>query len=76
MGIRNLLESVPRWSVLAEARTGSEAIATERPDITVILFSLLLSEEVIARFRTGSISAGRWRRATQPATCLTQCDAC
>src|SRR5215471_6315928 len=84
MGIRNLLESVPNWSVYAEARTGVEAveiallsspdiiimditmpemngleaaakIAMDRPDIPVILFSLHLSEEVIGRFRTGTI---------------------
>lgn len=84
LGIRNLLESVPEWSVYAEARTGSEAvelallsspdiiimditmpemngleaaarIAAERPDIPVIMFSLHLSEEVIGRFKTGSI---------------------
>src|SRR5215469_13850754 len=84
MGIRNLLESVPNWSVYSEARTGVEAveiallsspdiiimditmpemngleaaakIAVERPDIPVILFSLHLSEEVIGRFKTGTI---------------------
>jgi DNA-binding NarL/FixJ family response regulator len=84
MGIRNLLEAVPNWSVYAEARTGAEAvelallsspdviimditmpemngleaaakIAVERPDIPVIMFSLHLSEEVIGRFKTGTI---------------------
>ena len=84
MGIRNLLESVPEWSVSAEASTGIEAveyallcspdiiimditmpemngleaaakIAVDRPDIPVILFSLHLSEEVVGRFRTGTI---------------------
>ena len=84
MGIRNLLESVPEWTVSAEASTGTEAveyallsspdviimditmpemngleaaakIAMDRPDIPVILFSLHLSEEVIGRFRTGTI---------------------
>jgi DNA-binding NarL/FixJ family response regulator len=84
MGIRNLLESVPNWSVYAEARTGIEAveiallsspdiiimditmpemngleaaarIASDRPDIPVIMFSLHLSEEVIGRFKTGTI---------------------
>jgi DNA-binding NarL/FixJ family response regulator len=84
MGIRNLLESVPEWSVSAEASTGIEAveyalrhspdiiimditmpemngleaaakIAADRPDIPVILFSLHLSEEVVGRFRTGTI---------------------
>lgn len=84
MGIRNLLESVPEWSVSAEASTGIEAveyalmyspdiiimditmpemngleaaakIALNQPDIPVILFSLHLSEEVVGRFRTGTI---------------------
>ena len=84
MGIRNLLESVPNWSVYAEARTGGEAvelallsspdviimditmpemngleaaarIATDRPDIPVIMFSLHLSEEIVGRFKTGTI---------------------
>ena len=84
MGIRNLLESVPSWSVSAEARNGHEAveaaldlepdiiimditmpemngleaaarIAAERPDIPVIMFSLHLSEDVITRFKSGSI---------------------
>lgn len=84
MGLRNLLEAVPGWSVYAQASTGTEAveiallsspdviimditmpemngleaaakIALERPDIPVILFSLHLSEEVISRFKTGSI---------------------
>jgi two-component system, NarL family, nitrate/nitrite response regulator NarL len=30
-------------------------IAMERPDIPIIMFSLHLSEEVVSRFRTGSI---------------------
>ena len=84
MGLRNLLESVPNWSVYAEASTGSEAvdmalltspdviimditmpemngleaaarIAAERPDIPVIMFSLHLSEDVVSRFKNGSI---------------------
>ena len=84
MGIRNLLESVPAWSVYAEAKTGREAveialtvppdiiimditmpemngleaaakIALDRPDIPVIMFSLHLSEDVVGRFKTGSI---------------------
>jgi len=84
LGLRNLLESVPNWSVYAEAATGNEAveiallsspdiiimditmpemngleaaarIAAERPDIPVIMFSLHLSEEVIGRFKTGSV---------------------
>jgi len=84
MGLRNLLEAVPGWSVYAEARTGIEAvdlallsspdiiimditmpemngleaaakISLERPEIPVILFSLHLSEDVITRFKTGSI---------------------
>ena len=84
MGIRNLLESVPEWSVSAEANTGTEAveyalmyspdivimditmpemngleaaakIALDRPDIPVILFSLHLSEDVVGRFKTGTI---------------------
>lgn len=84
MGIRNLLEAVPNWSVYAEARTGREAvdiallsspdviimditmpemngleaaarIAAERPDIPVIMFSLHLSEDVVGRFKTGTI---------------------
>jgi len=84
MGIRNLLESVPAWSVYAEAKTGREAvemallsspdiiimditmpemngleaaakIASERPEIPVIMFSLHLSEDVVGRFKTGSI---------------------
>jgi DNA-binding NarL/FixJ family response regulator len=33
----------------------SAKIAMERPEIPVILFSLHLSEEVVARFKTGSI---------------------
>src|ERR1700747_3024717 len=84
MGLRNLLEAVPGWSVYAEAKSGREAvdlallsspdviimditmpemngleaaarIALDRPDIPVILFSLHLSEDVITRFKTGSI---------------------
>jgi DNA-binding NarL/FixJ family response regulator len=84
MGLRNLLEAVPGWSVYAEARTGTEAvdlalfsspdviimditmpemngleaaakIATDRPEIPVILFSLHLSQDVITRFKSGSI---------------------
>lgn len=84
LGLRNLLEAVPGWSVYAEARTGHEAvelallsspdiiimditmpemngleaaakIAMDRPEIPVILFSLHLSEDVISRFKTGSI---------------------
>lgn len=84
MGIRNLLEAVPGWSVYAEARTGTEAvelallsspdviimditmpemngleaaakIALDRPDIPVILFSLHLSEDVLGRFKGGTI---------------------
>ena len=84
MGLKNLLEAVPDWSVYAEARTGAEAvelallsspdiiimditmpemngleaaakIAVDRPEIPVILFSLHLSEEVVGRFRTGTI---------------------
>lgn len=84
MGLRNLLESVPGWSVYAGAATGTEAvelallsspdivimditmpemngleaaarIAAERPDIPIIMFSLHLSEDVINRFKTGSI---------------------
>ena len=84
MGIRNLIESVPNWTVSAEASTGREAvdlalhsppdiiimditmpemngleaaakIAVERPEIPVIMFSLHLSEEVIGRFKTGTI---------------------
>jgi DNA-binding NarL/FixJ family response regulator len=84
MGIRNLLESVPNWTVSNEAGTGREAvdmalqsspdiiimditmpemngfeaaaeIAQRRPDIPVIMFSLHLSEEVMARFKTGPI---------------------
>ena len=84
MGMRNLLESVPNWTVYGEARNGTEAvemallsspdviimditmpemngleaaakIAMDRPDIPVIMFSLHLSEEVITRFKTGSI---------------------
>jgi DNA-binding NarL/FixJ family response regulator len=84
MGIRNLLETVPEWSVHAQARNGREAvemallssphiiimditmpdmngleaaarIAAERPDIPVVLFSLHMSEDVIGRFKTGTI---------------------
>ena len=84
MGLRNLLESVPGWSVYAGAATGTEAvemallsspdvvimditmpemngieaaarIASERPDIPIIMFSLHLSEDVVNRFKTGSI---------------------
>ena len=84
MGLRNLLETVPGWSVYAGAATGNEAvelalgsspdivimditmpemngieaaarIGIERPDIPIIMFSLHLSEDVINRFKTGSI---------------------
>jgi len=84
LGIRNLLEAVPNWSVYAEAKTGREAvdiallsspdviimditmpemngieaaarIAAERPDIPVIMFSLHLSEDAVARIKTGTI---------------------
>ena len=84
MGLRNLLQSVPGWSVYADAATGLEAveaallsspdiiimditmpemngieaaarIAAERPDIPIIMFSLHLSEDVVNRFKTGSI---------------------
>src|SRR5690242_2688839 len=84
LGLRNLLESVPGWSVYAGASTGTEAvelallsapdiiimditmpemngieaaarIAAERPDIPIIMFSLHLSEDVVNRFKTGSI---------------------
>jgi DNA-binding NarL/FixJ family response regulator len=84
LGLRNLLESVPGWSVSAGASTGNEAvefalrsspdivimditmpemngieaaarIALERPDIPIIMFSLHLSEDVVNRFKTGSI---------------------
>lgn len=84
LGIRNLLESVPDWSVYAEARSGREAvdlallsspdviimdltmpemngleaaarIALERPDIPIIMFSLHLSQNVMSRFKKGSI---------------------
>jgi len=84
MGIRNLLESVPNWTVSDEAGTGREAvdlalqsspdiiimditmpemngfeaaaqIAQRRPDIPVIMFSLHLSEDVVARFKSGPI---------------------
>lgn len=84
MGIRNLLESVPNWSVSGEAGNGREAvelaltcdpdviimditmpemngleaaaqIAHKRPDVPVIMFSLHLSEDVMGRFKTGSI---------------------
>jgi DNA-binding NarL/FixJ family response regulator len=84
LGIRNLLESVPNWTVSAEAGTGREAvdralesspdiiimditmpemngfeaaseIAQRRPDIPVIMFSLHLSEDIVARFKTGQI---------------------
>jgi len=84
MGIRNLLEAVPAWTVYAEAKNGREAvdialtsppdviimditmpemnglqaaakIALDRPDIPVIMFSLHFSEDVIGRFKTGSI---------------------
>ena len=84
MGLRNLLQSVPGWSVYADAATGMEAvdvallsspdiiimditmpemngieaaarIAAERPDIPIIMFSLHLSEDVVSRFKTGSI---------------------
>jgi len=84
LGLRNLLESVPGWSVYAGASTGNEAvelalrsspdivimditmpemngieaaarIALERPEIPIIMFSLHLSEDVVNRFKTGSI---------------------
>jgi DNA-binding NarL/FixJ family response regulator len=84
LGIRNLLESVPDWTVSDEAGTGREAvevalrsspdliimditmpemngfeaaaqIAQRRPDIPVIMFSLHLSEDIMARFKTGPI---------------------
>jgi DNA-binding NarL/FixJ family response regulator len=84
LGLRNLLESVPNWSVYAEAANGNEAveiallsspdiiimditmpemngleaaarIAADRPDIPVIMFSLHLSEDIIGRFKTGSV---------------------
>ena len=84
MGLRNLLESVPSWSVYAEAANGNEAveiallsspdiiimditmpemngleaaarIAAERSDIPIIMFSLHLSEDVMSRFKTGSV---------------------
>jgi DNA-binding NarL/FixJ family response regulator len=84
LGIRNLLESVPNWTVSDEAGTGREAvdlalqsspdiiimditmpemngfeaaaqIAQRRPDIPVIMFSLHLSEDVVARFKSGPI---------------------
>ena len=84
LGIRNLLESVPNWTVSDEAGTGREAvdlalrsspdiiimditmpemngfeaaseIARRRPDIPVIMFSLHLSEDIVARFKTGPI---------------------
>lgn len=84
LGIRNLLETIPEWSVYAEAKTGREAvdmallsspdviimditmpemngleaaarIAEERPNIPIIMFSLHLSEDVVARFRTGTV---------------------
>src|ERR1700758_4920678 len=84
LGIRNLLESVPNWTVSDEAGTGREAvdmalhsspdiiimditmpemngfeaaaeIAQRRPDIPVIMFSLHLSEDVMARFKAGPI---------------------
>jgi DNA-binding NarL/FixJ family response regulator len=84
MGLRNLLESVPSWSVYAEASTGNEAveialvsspdiiimditmpemngleaaarIGAKRSDIPIIMFSLHLSEEVIGRFKSGSV---------------------
>jgi DNA-binding NarL/FixJ family response regulator len=84
LGIRNLLESVPNWTVSDEAGTGREAvelalqsspdiiimditmpemngieaaaeIGQRRPDIPVIMFSLHLSEDVMARFKTGPI---------------------
>jgi len=84
LGIRNLLESVPNWTVSDEAGTGREAvdlalqsspdiiimditmpemngfeaaaqIAQRRPDIPVIMFSLHLSEDIVARFKSGPI---------------------
>src|SRR5260370_19348264 len=39
MGIRNLLESVPAWSVYAEAKTGREAVEMallSSPDIIIM----------------------------------------
>src|SRR3954462_11132796 len=84
LGIRNLLESVPNWTVSDEAGTGREAvdlalqsspdiiimditmpemngfeaaseIAKRRPDIPVIMFSLHLSEDIVARYKTGPV---------------------
>ena len=84
LGIRNLLESVPNWTVSDEAANGQEAvdlaiqsspdiiimditmpgmngfeaasaIAERRPDIPVIMFSLHLSEDIMARFKSGPI---------------------
>lgn len=84
LGIRNLLESVPNWTVSDEAGTGREAvdlalqsspdviimditmpemngfeaaaqIAQRRPDIPVIMFSLHLSEDIVARFKSSPI---------------------
>src|SRR5215469_10988269 len=39
MGIRNLLESIPNWTVYAEARTGVEAVEmalASSPDIIIM----------------------------------------
>ena len=84
MGLRNLLESIPGWSVYAGAATGNEAvelallsspdvvimditmpemngfeaaarIAAERPDIPIIMFSLHLSEDIVSRFKAGTV---------------------
>ena len=43
MGIRNLLESVPAWSVYAEAKTGQEAVEIallSSPDIIIMDISM------------------------------------
>jgi DNA-binding NarL/FixJ family response regulator len=84
LGMRNLLESVPNWTVSGEAANGREAvelalesnpdviilditmpemngfeaaaqIAQRRPNVPVIVFSLHLSEDVMARFKAGPI---------------------